>query len=74
MIQHLWRYVDEEHPRYEMSQYSRMVREYHQRIDEIIGLFLDGVPKDTLVFLLSDHGFCPVHTEVVLNNYMEELG
>lgn len=74
-IQHFfWRYVDQAHPRYEKNQFTQLVKEYYIKIDGIVKSFLDSTDEDTLMIVISDHGFCPVHTEVFVNNYLEELG
>ena len=74
-IQHFfWRYVDETHPRYEANRYSKLVKDFYVKADRILRAFLDSAGKDTLVMVVSDHGFCPVDKEVMVNNYLEESG
>jgi len=74
-IQHFfWRYVDETHPKFEKNRFTDFVRDYYVKMDKIIGDFLKRADKDTMVIVISDHGFCPVHSEVVVNNYLQELG
>lgn len=50
----------------------RKPKKYYQKMDEIIKEFLDTVPSNTTTIRLSDHGFCPVQREVLLNNYLQE--
>lgn len=74
-IQHFfWKNIDENHPRYEKNEYSTHVKEIYVKADKIISRFVKSVEEDTIVMVLSDHGFCPVHDEVFVNNYLEELG
>jgi len=74
-IQHFfWKNIDPTHPRYEENKHSKSVRDFYTRVDKIVGDFLESVDEDTLVMVVSDHGFCPVHTEVIVNNYLEEQG
>lgn len=74
-IQHFfWRYVDPAHPRYERGKYTKFVKDFYIKVDGIVGDFLKSIKEDTVVMLVSDHGFCPIHTEVVVNNYLEEQG
>lgn len=74
-IQHFfWRYVDEVHPKFEKTRFTEFVRNYYIKMDKIIGDFLESADKDTMIMVVSDHGFCPVHSEVVVNNYLQELG
>ncbi|HID91173.1 TPA: hypothetical protein EYP44_04355 [Candidatus Bathyarchaeota archaeon] len=69
-----WRHVDRAHPRYEESEYSRLVKDFYVKADRIVSGCLNSVREDILVMVISDHGFCPVHKEVMVNNYLEELG
>ena len=74
-IQHFfWKNIDRSHPRYEENRYSESVKSFYAKVDKVAGRFLESVDEDTLVMVVSDHGFCPVHTEVVVNNYLEEQG
>jgi len=74
-IQHFfWKNIDPSHPRYEENRYSESVKSFYAKVDKVAGRFLESVDEDTLVMVVSDHGFCPVHTEVVVNNYLEEQG
>lgn len=69
-----WKDIDETHPRYEESRYSKLVNDFYIKVDKIINQFLNSVEDDTLVMYISDHGFLPIYKEVVVNNYLEELG
>lgn len=74
-IQHFfWRYVDESHPKFEKTRFTEFVKDYYIKMDKIIGDFIQSADKDTTIIVLSDHGFCPVHSEVIVNNYLQELG
>ncbi|MCK4478494.1 alkaline phosphatase family protein [Candidatus Bathyarchaeota archaeon] len=74
-IQHFfWKYVDPTHQTYEKNRFTQLVKEYYIKIDGIVKSFLDHIDENTLMIVLSDHGFCPVHKEVFVNNYLEELG
>jgi len=56
------------------SKYGKFARDYYIKIDRIVDDFLKSVDEDTSVMVISDHGFCPVQKEVIVNNYLEELG
>jgi predicted AlkP superfamily phosphohydrolase/phosphomutase len=72
-IQHFfWRYVDKTHPRYEENKYSKLVKGFYIKADKIVNTFLNAVDEDILVMVISDHGFCPIHKEVIVNKYLEE--
>lgn len=74
-IQHFfWKNIDPTHPKHEDNKYSGFVKDFYIKVDRIVGDFLESVGKETEVMVVSDHGFCPIHTEVVVNNYLEEEG
>ena len=73
-IQHFfWKYIEEIHQEKE-SEYGLKIKKYYQKLDQIIDKFLSAIPKDTLTILLSDHGFCPIQKEVLLNDYLKKKG
>jgi predicted AlkP superfamily phosphohydrolase/phosphomutase len=74
-IQHFfWKYIDSTHPKFEENALSRFVKNFYIKADSIVGRFLKSVDEDIFVMVLSDHGFCPVYKEVIVNNYLEERG
>jgi len=74
-IQHFfWKHIDEKHPEHEESRYSEEAKKFYKKIDYVAKEFLDAAPKDTTTLILSDHGFCPIQKEVLVNNYLEESG
>ena len=62
-IQHImWRHIDETHPMYDpmaSPRYNQEFIKFWQRIDRILGNIINMILKDTIVFLVSDHGFGP---------------
>jgi len=57
-----WRHVDESHPLYDprtSPEYKEKFIEFWKRIGEIIGNILQMIPENTIIFLVSDHGFGP---------------
>jgi len=75
-IQHFfWKNVDESHPEYEKNEFTVRVEKYYQKMDKIVSMFLRSVDLDeTLFMFLSDHGFCPVHSEVLVNCLLHKRG
>jgi predicted AlkP superfamily phosphohydrolase/phosphomutase len=69
-----WKYIDPTHPKYEKNKYSNLVKDFYIKADKIVKNFLNAVDKNTLVMVISDHGFCQIHKEVIVNNYLEEQG
>ena len=63
------------------DQYEDPAAPYHQdflklylRLDEIIGEVASRIDEDTLLMMLSDHGFCSVKSEVNLNVWLRQEG
>lgn len=73
----LWRYLDERHPLYkeEASQkFYEEMRKAYSFMDEIIGEVLSIIDKDTILFVLSDHGFASFRREVNYNRWLVDKG
>ena len=75
-IQHMfWRYTDPESPLYEKnSPYSQVIIDYYKKIDAIIGETLKDTDPNTLVLVISDHGFNAFRESVHLNRWLLENG
>lgn len=77
-IQHeFWHLIDPEHPRHEKDEADRLgdvVRDFYQRIDESIGKLLAAVDEDTLVMIMSDHGFGPIYKFINFNVWLLKHG
>lgn len=73
-IQHMfWRYLDPQSPLYEKSSlYQDTVFRYYEKIDRIIGEGLKTLDKDTILIILSDHGFSSFRRVVHLNRWLLE--
>lgn len=65
----LWRHYEEGDPVYK-EEFLR----YYRRLDEIIGEFVELLPDDAALFMLSDHGFCGIAKEVYLNPLLVQEG
>ena len=75
VMQHaVWRFMDTSHPRHEPGPFENAIRDGYARVDTAIGKMLDQVGEDTVVLLMSDHGFGPLHAIVNLNNFLMEKG
>lgn len=77
-VQHFfWKYMDSQHPAYDPQKarkYGNAILEAYQKVDEIIGKILKKISDDTVVIIMSDHGFGPVYKDVFINHYLEKLG
>jgi predicted AlkP superfamily phosphohydrolase/phosphomutase len=85
MVQHeTWRLLDPTHPRHdpdEAAAHKEQILNFHRKVDADVGRLLaevrseDNDPdSDTLVVVMSDHGFGPVHSFFLTNNWLVNLG
>ena len=65
----MWRHYEKGDP-----VYGAEFLKFYQRLDEIIGEFVELLPEDAPLFMLSDHGFCLLEQEVYLNTFLQEKG
>ena len=61
-MQHLfWRFLEPDHPanrgRSDVGQYGSVIDDAYRRGDAVVGRVLEHVDDQTLVIVLSDHGF-----------------
>ena len=60
-VQHMmWRFRDREHPGFEPDlspELSTRIEEHYRRCDALLSVVLDKVDENTLLIILSDHGF-----------------
>lgn len=78
MVQHeTWRLLDPTHPRHDPAEaaiHRERILEFHRKVDSDVGRLLAEVDSDTLVAVMSDHGFGPVHSFFLTNNWLAGLG
>jgi predicted AlkP superfamily phosphohydrolase/phosphomutase len=78
MVQHeTWRLMDPTHPRHdpaEAAAHRQRVLDFHRKVDADVGRLLAEVGPETLVVVMSDHGFGPVHSFFLTNNWLASLG
>jgi predicted AlkP superfamily phosphohydrolase/phosphomutase len=76
-IQHeLWHLIDETHPRHdplEAAAHRERVFDYFHRVDEAVGRLI-ALSEGAQVWLLSDHGFGPVHKYCSFNIWLLREG
>ena len=56
------------------NSYRRTIEDLYQRMDRLVGLALQHVDEDTVLFVLSDHGFCSFRRGINLNSWLLENG
>jgi predicted AlkP superfamily phosphohydrolase/phosphomutase len=78
MVQHeTWRLLDPNHPRHDAEEASAQrerILAFHRKVDADVGRLLSEVDSDTLVVVMSDHGFGPVHSFFLTNNWLASMG
>ena len=78
MVQHeTWRLLDPDHPRYnpgEAAAHREQILAFHRKVDADVGRLLSEVDSDTLIVVMSDHGFGPVHSFFLTNNWLSNIG
>jgi len=70
-----WKYWDREHPKYTPgNKYEEVIPQYYRLIDTLIGDLLKHVPRDTIIFIVSDHGAKAMKGAFAVNQWLEEKG
>jgi predicted AlkP superfamily phosphohydrolase/phosphomutase len=76
--QHMfWRLFDEQHPEYDpqlAARYGRTIENIYVETDKLLGRTLQKMDKDTLLLVMSDHGFNPYRRSFNLNTWLFESG
>ncbi|HKW16337.1 MAG TPA: alkaline phosphatase family protein [Terriglobales bacterium] len=77
-VQHmLWRFRDREHPGYEpdlTSDFSTLIEEHYARCDKLLVPVLDKLDENTLLIVLSDHGFNTFRRAFDTNTWLWQNG
>ncbi|MDP6180754.1 MAG: alkaline phosphatase family protein, partial [Desulfatiglandales bacterium] len=72
---HFWKFHDTASPRFEAGKeyLSKAISEVYEKIDGILKKFLDNIPEDTAVLLVSDHGFGGISNSAVsINKWLQQ--
>ena len=64
-----WEYMETNDP-----QYGARVHDFYSRIDAFVGEIYANLPRDTILIMLSDHGFCTLKKEVYVNYFLKTQG
>ncbi|MGQ0538026.1 MAG: alkaline phosphatase family protein [Gemmatimonadaceae bacterium] len=79
-VQHMfWRFGEDAHPANRESAerrlaMARVIEEHYRTCDAIVGRVLERVASDTLLIVLSDHGFTSFQRGVHLNAWLRQQG
>jgi predicted AlkP superfamily phosphohydrolase/phosphomutase len=76
--QHMfWRLLDPKHPAYDpalAARFGDVIERTYREADGILAAGLEKADKDTLVLVMSDHGFNPFYRGFNLNSWLLEAG
>jgi len=76
--QHMfWRLIDKEHPMYNpslASKYGKTIENIYIEMDKMLAKTLEKVDKNTILMIMSDHGFTPFRRQFNLNTWLKENG
>jgi predicted AlkP superfamily phosphohydrolase/phosphomutase len=77
-VQHaMWKFMSPEHPQHDpakSAKYGSAILSYYQHIDRVLGEIVAGLDRDTVLILMSDHGFGPFHKFIHVNNWLRRQG
>ncbi|HWY86747.1 MAG TPA: alkaline phosphatase family protein [Gemmataceae bacterium] len=78
-MQHMfWRYHDEEHPARPAeipAKHRHAIEDLYKRMDDLVGRTMARCQgKDTMLMVISDHGFNSFRRGIDLNRWLEESG
>jgi predicted AlkP superfamily phosphohydrolase/phosphomutase len=77
-VQHmLWRFRDREHPNFEPDlspELATRIEEHYRRCDALLSAALDKVDENTLLIVLSDHGFGTFRRAFDTNTWLWQNG
>lgn len=76
-VQHtFYRYLDPAHPRFQDGNRGskNAIRDVYCKADEVLGKVLESLPKDTLLLVMSDHGFKSFRRGININSWLKQNG
>ena len=79
-VQHMfWRFREPTHPANggdsrRCGEFVRTIEEHYRRCDDVVGEAMRAADDDTLLLVLSDHGFSSFQRGVNLNNWLHAQG
>jgi predicted AlkP superfamily phosphohydrolase/phosphomutase len=72
-----WHYMDSQHPGYDPeapSGFRQAIQQAYETVDEGLGELLEAAPEETVVVVVSDHGFGPRLGTFAINEWLREQG
>ncbi len=78
VVQHaMWKYMRREHAHYNpqnSSHYENSIFNIYRRMDLFLGELLEEITDDTALWIMSDHGFGPLHCFIHVNTWLLQEG
>jgi hypothetical protein len=78
LVSHMmWRCMDPSHPAYNAefdAPYADVIPELYKRLDGVVGWTLEHMPPNTLLVVMSDHGFTSWRRAFNLNTWLQQQG
>ncbi len=77
-LQHMFfRYLEPDHPANagkDVEVHREAIRDLYKKMDQLVGRVMEAVEPDTLLMVMSDHGFKPFRRGVNLNSWLVDNG
>jgi predicted AlkP superfamily phosphohydrolase/phosphomutase len=78
LVSHMmWRSMDPDHPAYDAEKdapFADVVPQVYEKMDKLVGFTLDHMGDDTLLIVMSDHGFTSWRRTFHLNAWLHQNG
>ncbi|MBA4107327.1 MAG: hypothetical protein C0485_16400 [Pirellula sp.] len=75
---HFWHFMDASHEKHDpagAAEFGGAIRDTYAHVDEQLGVLLDECDDDTIVMVMSDHGFGPMsNVRLRLNQILADAG
>jgi predicted AlkP superfamily phosphohydrolase/phosphomutase len=70
-----WKFFDPAHPRYEENaKYRTFAEEYYRKLDAEVGAWLNEIPDDVRILVVSDHGSQAMQGGFCINDWLIQQG
>jgi len=77
-LQHMfWRYLEADHPANhgkDVKRHRDAIRDLYQKMDDLVGRVVETLTEDTVLMVMSDHGFKSFKRGVNLNSWLHQNG
>lgn len=73
----MWKYMDAAHPLHDPAKgakYGSAILDYYRYLDKQLARYVDELPDDMTLIVMSDHGFGPFHKFIHVNNWLLDEG